>query len=184
MEDDKIIELYWARDEAAILETDMKYHPYCHTIAYRILNNEEDSEECVNDTWLRTWSRIPPERPSIFSAFLGKITRNLAIDRYRRAHAAKRAGNLETVDLELDDCIGRSHIEEWMDDQAIAGTISVFLRGLDEFSRILFMRRYWYLESIADIALRYRVSESKVKSNLFRTRKALRAQLLKEGVMV
>lgn len=184
MEDEKIIELYWTRDEAAILETDLKYHPYCHTIAYRILTNEEDAEECVNDTWLRTWNQIPPQRPQIFSAFLGRITRNLSIDRYRKAHAAKRAGNLAMVDLELDDCVGRSHLEEWMDDKMIADVITAFLKEQDAFSRILFMRRYWYLESIADIAARCGASESKVKSNLFRTRKALKKRLEAEGVAI
>ena len=184
MEDEKIIDLYWARDEAAIRETDIKYHPYCGAIAIRILEDREDAEECVNDTWLHTWNAIPPERPGILSAFLGRITRNLSIDRYRARHAARRRTNMETVDLELADLEGRYHLDEQVEDRVIAATISDFLRRTDQFSRILFVRRYWYMESIRDIAERYEVSESKVKSNLFRTRKALRQHLLEEGVSI
>ena len=110
MEDEKIIELYWARDEAAIQETDLKYHPYCGAIAIRILEDREDAEECVNDTWLHAWNAIPPERPGILSAFLGRITRNLSIDRYRVKHASRRRSNLEAVDLELADLEGRYHL--------------------------------------------------------------------------
>ncbi len=184
MEDEKIIDLYWARDEAAIHETDVKYHHYCGAIALRILENMEDAEECVNDTWLHTWNAVPPERPNILSVFLGRITRNLSIDRYRMKHAARRRSNMETVDLELADLEGRYHLDAQIEDRVIARAISEFLRQTDTFSRILFVRRYWYLESIHDLAERYNVSESKVKSNLFRTRKALRQHLLEEGVSI
>ena len=184
MVDEKIIDLYWARDEAAIHETDIKYHPYCGAIAIRILEDREDAEECVNDTWLHTWNAIPPERPGILSAFLGRITRNLSIDRYRARHAARRRTNMETIDLELADLEGRYHLDEQVEDRVIAAAISDFLRRTDQFSRILFVRRYWYMESIRDIAERYEVSESKVKSNLFSTRKALRQHLLEEGVSI
>ncbi len=184
MEDEKIIDLYWARDEAAIHETDVKYHHYCGAIALRILENMEDAEECVNDTWLHTWNAVPPERPNILSVFLGHITRNLSIDRYRMKHAARRRSNMETVDLELADLEGRYHLDAQIEDRVIARAISDFLRQTDTFSRILFVRRYWYLESIHDLAERYNVSESKVKSNLFRTRKALRQHLLEEGVSI
>ena len=184
MEDSQIIDLYWARDEAAIHETDVKYHHYCGAIALRILENMEDAEECVNDTWLHTWNAVPPERPNILSVFLGRITRNLSIDRYRMKHAARRRSNMETVDLELADLEGRYHLDAQIEDRVIARAISEFLRQTDTFSRILFVRRYWYLESIHDLAERYNVSESKVKSNLFRTRKALRQHLLEEGVSI
>ena len=184
MEDEKIIDLYWARDEAAIHETDVKYHHYCGAIALRILENMEDAEECVNDTWLHTWNAVPPERPNILSVFLGRITRNLSIDRYRMKHAARRRSNMEPVDLELADLEGRYHLDAQIEDRVIARAISDFLRQTDTFSRILFVRRYWYLESIHDLAERYNVSESKVKSNLFRTRKALRQHLLEEGVSI
>ncbi len=184
MEDEKIIDLYWARDEAAIHETDVKYHHYCGAIALRILESMEDAEECVNDTWLHTWNAVPPERPNILSVFLGRITRNLSIDRYRMKHAARRRSNMETVDLELADLEGRYHLDAQIEDRVIARAISDFLRQTDTFSRILFVRRYWYLESIHDLAERYNVSESKVKSNLFRTRKALRQHLLEEGVSI
>ena len=184
MEDEKIIALFQSRDETAIAETDKKYHPYCGAIAFRILEDHEDSEECVYDTWLHTWNVIPPQQPRIFQAFLGRITRNLSIDRYRKQHAKRRLSNLETVDLELDDCVGRNHLDERFDEQTTADIISDFLRGIDEFSRVLFMRRYWYMESIADLCVRYDASESKIKSNLFRTRKALKKRLLEEGVVV
>ncbi len=184
MEDLAIIQLYWDRNERAVAETDLKYHPYCYTIAHNILTDHEDSEECINDTWFRAWRAIPPERPRILSAFLGKITRNLSLDRYRKRTAEKRGGELNLIDLELDDCTAGGEIDERLNMEETARIISCFLKQSDITSRVLFLRRYWYADSIRDIARRYSMSESAVKSNLYRTRVRLKEQLEQEGVMV
>ena len=184
MEDEKIIDLYWAREEEAIVETDKKYGNYCRSLSMRILKSREDSEECVNDTWLRAWSSMPPGRPACLCAFLGKITRNLSISRYRMNRAGKRGGGeMELVLTELEDCIPSAEsVEEEMEGKELAAAIDRFLRGLGEEGRNIFVRRYFYLDSVREIEDRFRVSESKVKSQLFRLRNRLREQLEKEGI--
>lgn len=182
MEDKAIIALYWDRDETAITETGQKYGPYCYAIAYHILKNREDSDECVNDTWLRAWNAMPPERPHILSAFLGRITRNLSLDRYRNQHAKKRAGELEAIDVELSSCTDGWQLDERIDVIATGEAISRFLHTCDKTARVIFLRRYWYADSIAEIAGRYHISESKVKSSLYRSRKKLRRYLEQEGI--
>lgn len=180
MDDNLIIDLYWSRSEAAISETDRKYGPYCRSIAYGILQNHEDSEECVSDTWLRAWEAMPPQRPNRLSAFLGKITRNLALDRFDYHHAAKRPAAFDQLLSELNECI-----PDRRDDYAqleLTQLLNHFLRSLPREHRNLFLRRYWYCESIEDLAKRYTMSQSAVKSNLFRTRNKLKAYLEKEGV--
>ncbi|MCI6729551.1 MAG: sigma-70 family RNA polymerase sigma factor [Candidatus Faecousia sp.] len=180
MDDNLIIDLYWSRSEAAISETDRKYGPYCRSIAYGILQNHEDSEECVSDTWLRAWEAMPPQRPNRLSAFLGKITRNLALDRFDYHHAAKRSAAFDQLLSELNECI-----PDRRDDYAqleLTQLLNHFLRSLPREHRNLFLRRYWYCESIEDLAKRYTMSQSAVKSNLFRTRNKLKAYLEKEGV--
>lgn len=184
MEDNAIIALYWAREETAITETGRKYGPYCHAIAYHILKSQEDADECVNDTWLRAWNAMPPEKPNILSAFLGRITRNLSLDRYRQQHAAKRAGELEAIDLELNDCSGGAQPDDHIDAIATGEAISRFLHTCDQTTRVIFLRRYWYTDSIAEIAGRYHISESKVKSSLYRSRKKLRTYLEQEGIFL
>lgn len=184
MEDSAIIDLYWAREEAAITETDQKYGPYCRAIAYHILKSREDSDECVNDTWLRAWNAMPPERPTILSAFLGRITRNLSLDRYRQRHALRRGGELETIDLELGDLVSGGQSDGCIDAIATGEAISRFLHTCDQTARVIFLRRYWYADSIAEIAGRYHISESKVKSSLFRSRKKLRSYLEQEGIFL
>lgn len=182
MEDSAIIALYWDRDETAITATGEKYGAYCYAIAYHILKSPEDSDECVNDTWFRAWNAMPPQKPRVLSAFLGRITRNLSIDRYRQLHAAKRAGELEAVDLELDGCAPAFWADERIDAIATGEAISRFLRAISRDDRVIFLRRYWYVDSIAEIAARYRVSESRVKSSLHRSRARLRKYLEQEGV--
>ena len=180
MDDNLIIDLYWSRSEAAISETDRKYGPYCRSIAYGILQDHEDSEECVSDTWLRAWEAMPPQRPNRLSAFLGKITRNLALDRFDYHHAAKRSAAFDQLLSELNECI-----PDRRDDYAqleLTQLLNHFLRSLPREHRNLFLRRYWYGESIEDLAKRYTMSQSAVKSNLFRTRNKLKAYLEKEGV--
>ena len=186
MEDTKIIDLYWARSQQAIAESERKYGAYCHTIARRILDREEDAEECVNDTWLHAWNAMPPQRPSVLSAFFGKITRNLSLDRWRYSRAAKRGGPQVEVALEeLEHCLpapGRP--EERLEERETAALISRFLREQSDLDRNLFLRRYWYLDSISALAKRFHLSEGQTKSRLHRIRLRLREALVREGVAV
>lgn len=186
MEDEKIIDLYWARREDAIVETDKKYGNYCKSIALHILKSMEDSEECVNDTWMKAWDSMPPKRPDFLSAFLGKITRNLSISRYRMNHARKRgSGEVELLLLELEDCIpSAKSVEEEVEGRETAEAIDRFLYGIDEESRNIFVRRYFFVDSIREIAGHFQISESKVKSQLFRTRNRLKDHLEKEGILL
>lgn len=184
MEDSMIIQLYWDRSEHAISETASKYGPYLSTISRNILRSEEDAEECVNDTYLHTWNAIPPDRPSAFRVWLGRITRNLSLDRWRLGRAQKRGGDeTELLLQELETCVPSPHtVEQSLADQELAALISAFLRRQKPESRRIFLRRYWYGDSLLDIAAGLGISEGKVKSSLFRSRGALRAYLEKEGV--
>ncbi len=184
MEDAAIVALYWARDEAAITESSGKYGPFCRTIALNILNAREDAEECVNDTWLRAWNAIPPAKPSPLRAFFGRITRNLSLDRFRAAKAQKRgSGTVELIWEELGECTGGGEsVEGAFDAQETARVLTRFLEGQPPLQRQLFMRRYWFGDSISDIARRFALREGTVKSKLFRTREKLRLTLEKEGV--
>lgn len=184
MEDHAIIALYWARQERALEETDSKYGGYCRTIAYNILRNREDSEECVNDTWLRAWNAMPPQKPGILSSFLGKITRNLSLDRYKHSHAGKRgSGQLPLALDELEDCIPAAQdVEELVELKELSRILDRFLRSLPEKEACVFLRRYWFVDSTREIALRYQMAEGSVKSTLYRTRQKLRAHLEKAGV--
>ena len=186
MEDQQIIQLYWDRREQAIWESDRKYGSYCRSIARRILAVEEDAEECVNDTWLHAWNAMPPQRPSILSAFFGKLARNLSLDRWRRNRAAKRGGDQVELALhELSDCLpAPGGPEQALDEKETGRVISQFLRTQPELDRALFIRRYWHLESIAGLAQSFHLRESQVKSRLFRTRQRLKAVLEKEGIAV
>jgi RNA polymerase sigma-70 factor (ECF subfamily) len=162
----------------------LRYHPYCFAVAHNILSSHEDAEECVNDTWLRAWNAMPPQRPQVLRAFLGKITRNLSLDRYRRRTAEKRGGELALVDVELDECMAGGSIDDGLNVEETGALIDRFLRGCDKTSRVLFVRRYWYLDSISALARRANMTESAVKSNLHRTRGRLRRYLEGEGVNV
>ncbi|MBQ8664134.1 MAG: sigma-70 family RNA polymerase sigma factor [Eubacterium sp.] len=184
MKDTQIIDLYWARSENAISETATKYGKYCYTIAYNILYNEEDSEECVNDTWLKAWGIMPPQRPNRLAVFLGKITRNLSLDRYRHDAAKKRgSGQVHLALDELTECVPDTNtVEDMIDEMALVELLNNFLGSLNSENRKLFMRRYWYLSSIKEIADDYELSESKVKMSLLRSRNQLKSLLEKEGV--
>ncbi len=186
MEDHEIIGLYFARDTKAIEMTKEKYGRYCKSIAKRILDDPRDAEECENDTYLDAWNAIPPEKPNVFSVFLGTITRRIALDRFRQRKAAKRGGGDFTLSLdELSDCIpsGKS-IDEAMETKALAEIINRFLRGLPDEERAVFLRRYWFFESTADITERFGFSAGKIKMMLSRTRKKLRTELEKEGIFI
>lgn len=186
MEDGKIIDLYWARSQLAISESEKKYGSYCHTIARRILDREEDAEECVNDTWLHAWNAMPPQRPGVLSAFFGKLTRNLSLDRWRRLRAAKRGGSQVEVALhELEDCLpDRRRPDEELEAGETAELISAFLRRQSELDRVLFVRRYFHLEPLDSLGRRFGLTTGQVKSRLHRTRQKLRAELEREGVAV
>ena len=181
MNDQDIIKLYWTRSEQAIAVPAEKYGKYCYSIAFQILNDHEDAMECVNDTYLRAWNSMPPNRPDSLSAYLGKITRNLARNRYKLERTKKRGGSQTALALEeLEMCIaGGGDPADSMEMQALGGLINSFLFDQTERNRNIFLRRYWMLSPIKDIADFYGISESKVKSILFRMRKKL-AKLLKD----
>ena len=183
MEDTKIIQLYWDRDETAIPATSEKYGAYCTSIARNILKNEEDTEECVNDTYFKAWNAMPPERPSILSAFLGRITRNLSFNRYRLLHTQKRGGGEVPLILsELGDCVsGRESVEQEFDRKELLAEINLFLARLTKEKRQMFVRRYWYAEGIGKIAKRFGVSEGSVTMTLKRVRKQLKEVLVEQG---
>ena len=183
MEDRAIVELYWNRSEDALTETASKYGGYCYSIAYNILANREDAEESVSDTYLAAWSTMPPKRPAILSTFLGKLTRRISIDRWRKRTAGKRGGG--EVDLaleELGNCIaGNQNVEGTYIQKELTGAVNRFLDTLPQTERNIFLCRYWYLDPIANIAVTFGYSESKVASMLHRLRRKLRQQLEKEG---
>lgn len=184
MEDKEIVELYWQRAEEAITASQNKYGGYCHAIAYNILNNALDADECVNDTWLRSWNVMPPQRPNILSAFFGKITRNLSLDRWRRHTADKRGGSRTEAALEeLANCIPDTRGDP-ADDLALTMCLEAFLRRLPQRKRDIFLRRYWYLSSVEEIAADYRMSRSGVASVLRRTRLDLKRDLEREGIVL
>lgn len=182
MEDEHIIELYWKRSESAITESRTKYGRYCGSIADNILHSREDTEECLSDTWMKAWEAIPPERPDRLSVFLGKITRNLAIDRYRKKRSGKYGGGQVSLCLdELAECVGTD--ETLDDDVALKVALNAFLEQLDPSSKELFMLRYWYMFSIKEAALRCNISEGAAKMSLKRTRERLKAWLTKEEIL-
>jgi len=186
LRDEEIIDLYWQREERAISETDIKYGRYCYAIAKNILKTTEDSEECVNDTWMHAWNAMPPERPNFLKLFLAGITRNLSLDTYKRNHAKKRGGDEMALLLdELEECIPSSRsIDEEMEAKELGKIINGFLNTLPERERYVFVRRCYFVESNQAIADKYNLSEQNVRVILNRTRKKLRAYLTREGYAV
>lgn len=184
MDDKEIIGLYFARSEEALTETAKKYGPYCHSIAYHILENHDDSKECVNDAYLRVWNAIPPEKPVSLRAYLGKITRNLALGRYRAGHTQKRGGCVEVAMEELREATAGVSPEEAIDRTELMQLIEAFLDELSPQARVFFLRRYWYFSTVKEIAADYHVSVSSVKVSLLRSRNALKTRLEKEGIQV
>lgn len=175
MDDKQIIALYFARSEEAIGESEKKYGAYCRTIAGNILPNRADVEECVSDTWLRAWGAIPPNRPERLGAFLGRITRNLALDRLR--------SNKGAVQEELSECLTLGDPTAGMVDRVVlTAALDRFLAGLPQKKRKLFLRRYWYFSTVEELARDFGMSESGVKMTLLRLRRELRAQLKQEGI--
>ena len=183
MEDAAIVDLYWQRDQQAIPETDRKYGRYCHTIAYNICTSHEDAEECVNDTWLRAWNLMPDKRPTILSTFLGTISRNFALDRYRSRTRQKRGGGETALALEeLADCVpGPGDPEEELETKELGRALQRFVRRLPPRERDVFVSRYYFLAPLEELSRKTGFSESKLKSMLFRTRKKLNRFLQEEG---
>ncbi len=186
MIDEEIIDLYWKRDEQAINESQSRYGKYCFQIAWNILHDREDSDECVNDTWMRAWNAIPPGRPDRLGIFLGTITRNLSFDRWKHKNAMKRGrGIMEVAIDELIECIpDRCSTEAAVETAELERMINAFLNTLSEKERNVFLRRYWYVEEYSDIAKRYHLNLNTVKTTLFRVRGKLRNYLEEEGIVL
>lgn len=185
MEDVQIVDLYWMRDESAIRETDVKYGAFCHRMAMNILRSFQDSEECVSDTYSRCWDTMPPQRPGSLRAYLGVIIRNLSISRYRAARAQKRFGGAEVLLSELSDCVpAPDNTQKVLEAGEISGYISDWLAGLGAEDRALFLRRYWYGDSVKDLAGEMGVRPNAITKRLLRLRESLRRRLEREGISI
>lgn len=186
MEDDRIIELYWQRSEAAIKETSAKYGSYCYSIAFHILNNEEDANECVNDTWLKAWYTMPPNRPNRLAVFLGKITRNLSYDVWKRYHAQKRGyGEIPLLLSELEECLPAiNSVEETIEEHLLTESINRFLLTLSDKKQKIFLLRYWYVLSMREISRETEIPIPGISVILHRIRKDLKKYLEKEGIFL
>lgn len=183
MKDAEIVDLYWQREEKAIEETTQKYGAYLSKIAYNILSNLEDSQECVNDTYLAAWNSMPENRPGILSTYLGKITRQISIDRFRKNNSKKRLTSEYTVSLsEMEDCFADSNTpEQEFDAKLLGNAVNSFVRSLPEDARKVFIGRYYFFDSVKIIASYCGISEANVKTVLYRTRQKLKDYLVKEG---
>lgn len=185
MDDKQIIKMYFERDEQAITATADKYSEFCRTIAFNILNSNEDCEEAINDTWLRVWNNIPPERPKSLPAYLVTIIRNISLDIYRKKYSKKRIGNVMSTTLdEISEMLPATiNIEDQIEKKEVLTRINSFLETLPKKQRILFIRRYYYFDSIKDIAGKYNLSESYITVNLTRVRKKLANYLERERLI-
>ena len=182
MEDANIIALLWARNEQALRETHAVYGRKLFTLSNNILRSHEDAEECVNDTYMQTWKAIPPKRPQYYFAFLASVCRNLSLNRLDWNAAAKRSADVVTLTQEMESCIPDCRRDTEMESREFRRLLNDFLAGLPKESRLIFLRRYLYADTIAEIAARYGLSESKVKTQLHRTRAKLRTYLEKEEI--
>lgn len=182
MEDSEIVELYWRRDEAAVSETEEKYGPLCRSVAGRILSTEQDAEECVNDALHQAWTSIPPQRPDKLGAWLGKVTRNLALNAWKRDRTQKRQGGMTALLDELAECVpGPVTVEKELEEKELAGAIDRWLRGRSKEDRILFLRRYWYGVELQELAEERGTSPNRLAQKMFRLRRSLKQTLEKEG---
>lgn len=185
MEDHAIVELYWSRKEEAISETKKKYGTFCINIAHNILPSREDAEECLNDTYFRAWNSMPDLWPDSLCAFLGRIVRNLSLDRFRANHAKKRDSGMEVLLSELEDCIPSFvSVEDEVDVKLLSGMIDSWLETLDRQDRVLFLRRYWKGDSLTDLAKECGISPNRLAQRMLRLRRGLKAALEKEGITV
>ncbi len=182
MEDSKIVALFFSRSQQAIAELSAKYGAACGRIARNILKNEQDAQECVNDTWLAAWNTIPPQSPDPLSAYIFRIVRNIATTRYHANTAAKRNSHYDVALEELEGCLaGLVSVEQQAEANLLSARLDAFLDTLDRDSRVLFVRRYWYSDSVTDLAALFRISAGNVSVRLSRIRGKLKAFLKKEG---
>lgn len=185
MEDAAIIALYWSRNQQAIVETEQKYGPFCGMLARNILSSVQDAEECVNDTWHRAWDTIPPQRPGSLRAYLGRIVRNLAIDRWRRNTAQKRGDGLDVLFSELEGCLpGGATPQQELENREITRALEGWLDTLSREERAIFLRRYWYGESVADLAAQWGCTPNRMSQRLLKLRTRLRRYLEAREVFV
>ncbi len=186
MEDGYIVSLYWERSEEAIPQTAEKYGLFCYTIAKNILTFHEDAEECVNDTYLQAWNAMPPHKPQCLRTFLGKLTRNISFNRYKHNTAAKRGGGqMDLVLHELGDCVsGSDDVQSELERKLCVEAINDFLKNIPQQQRSIFLCRYWYTDSISDIARRFQMTTGAVAMTLSRLRQKLRRHLAKQGVLL
>lgn len=185
MEDSRIIDLYWRRDEAAIGETERKYGPLCRSLAKNILSVDEDAEECVNDALHQAWNSIPPQRPDRLGAWLGKVTRNLALNRWHKNRAQKRYAGMSALLSELEDCVpAPGGVERELENQALSAAIDGWLRTLPKDDRVLFVRRYWYGVELRDLAAERGVSPNRLAQKMLRLRRGLKKALEQEGFTI
>lgn len=182
MEDSEIIGLYFRRDETAITETAAKYGAFCHSIALNILSIDADAEECVNDTYLRTWNSIPPQKPDKLGAWLGRVVRNIAYDLWKKNHRQKRYAGMEQLLNELEDCIpSPATVEREIEEQELSEVINAWLASLSKKDRILFVRRYWNGEEVNVLAQKTGISSTNMAKRMYRLRQNLKSTLEKEG---
>lgn len=183
LEDEAIIELYWNRSEEAITETDKKYGKKCIQIARNILNDISDAEECLNDTYLTAWNQIPPKRPEHLPAYLFRVIKNHSLSRFQHLNRKKRKGREYVPYEELEECTdGKDNAEDAFDEKELVRAINDFLRETDQLKRVIFVRKYWYYDSVSQIAERYLMSEENVKITLMRTRQKLKEFLTERGL--
>ena len=184
MDDKQIVALYWERSEDAIAQTEKKYGRYCHYIARNILYSDQDAEECVNDTNQKAWKTMPPKKPELLSAYLGKLTRHIAINRYIHDHADKRSPGMQMILDEAEEFIPDPADSDISDEIHLRDAINSFVASLTQEVRVVFVRRYWYMSSVKDIAKDYGMTESKVKITLMRTRNRFKEYLEREGISI
>ncbi|MBQ9743861.1 MAG: sigma-70 family RNA polymerase sigma factor [Clostridia bacterium] len=185
MDDKEIIRLFNERNEQAISESDRMYGKYCYSIAYRIVENEDDAKEIVNDTFLKAWNTIPPENPRSLCGFFGMLARSTAIDRLRYNTSLKRTGSRTDIAIaELYECIPQSNYGDIIDKMLLGKALDSFLKSLNKRNRSIFIRRYWYVDSLSEIAKRHSINENSVKAILLRLRRSLKKYLEKEGVEI
>ena len=184
MEDSKIIELFFARSEEAIRQTELAYGKRLLVLADNILRSREDADECVNDTYLKAWDTIPPTKPRHFFGYLAKICRHMSLGRLDWKQAAKRKAEVVALTQEMENCVPDSRREAELEGKELGRILNEFLRTLSPENRMVFLRRYWYVDTVAEIAARYGISESAVMTRLHRTRRKLQLHLEKEGIRV
>lgn len=185
MDDDQIVELYWNRKEEAIKESDVKYGKLLQQISFHILFNQQDSEECVNDTYCKVWEAIPPQKPTSLRAYMGRIVRNLSINRWYENRAQKRGGDTNVLLSELSECIPASDtVETEIDEKELTQLMNTWLLELSQDDRVLFLRRYWYTDSVKDLAKECNTSQNIMAGRIYRLRQRLKAFLLKEGIVI